>query len=314
MPQSAFALFNRFARITVGTVQITYTGQQTGLDVWFKAKRDLKSKKASTCDLKIWNLADATRQSIESYTNLGFQAGGGPVGSKTGGLLNTAIVPVKIEAGYLGNISTIFLGEMRTAQTVQDGTDLITELNTGDSDEARILARSSRGFPPGANAYVVAQAIIQDMNIGQGNIATVQSILMNSPLFIQGGIVKGNSMDALVDIATSCGLEVSIQGGVTQWLTAGCPLGGEAYSLSSDTGLVGSPTVDTKGLLHAETLLLPGLAPGQPIEVNAKFVQGWFRILSTECTGDTKGKDWGYSIEAGRMQLGPNTPWQGVPP
>jgi hypothetical protein len=332
-------LFNRFAQITIGAntgyqtgasqsvsqqggVQITYIGGMTGLDLWFQIKRSLKPKEPSTCDLKIWNLADSTRQAINAFTNTGFQAGGAPPGSKTGGL-STTIVPVKIVAGYVGNISTVFLGNMRSAQTVQDNTDLVTELNTGDSDESTILARSSRSFPPGANAYNVALSIIQnDMGCGIGNIASVQAILAASPLFKSGAIVKGNSMEHLSDIATACGLEVSVQGGATQWVTAGRPLGGQAYLLSSgdtatssvNTGLTGSPTVDTKGVLHAECLLLPGLAPGQPIQIDAKFVQGWFRILSLELKGDTKGTDWGFSIEAGRMQIGPNQPWLGVAP
>ena len=309
-------LFGRFARITVGQIQTTWSGATGGgLDLWFQAKRNLKPKEPNTCNLKLWNLAPASRQAIESYTSTSFQAGGAPPG------LGQNVVPVKIEAGYVGNFSTVFLGNMRSAHTVRDGTDLITELDTGDSDEAMLLARTSSAFGTGANAYTVAMSIIQnDMGIGVGNIATVQSILMASPMFKSGGIVKGRSMVHLSDIATSCGLEVSIQGGATQWLTAGRPLGGQAYNLASapqNTGLIGSPTVDTKGILHAESLLIPGLVPGNPIQINGEFVTGWFRVLSTEVVCETAGGPsgaWKIGIEAGRMQQGPNVAWQGIAP
>jgi hypothetical protein len=303
--------FNRAGQITIGTVTFPI-GTATGLDVWFQAKRNLKAKEPNTCDLKIWNLAASTRSTIEQYTASGVVAGGAPPGAKLGGLAGTStIIPVRIEAGYVGNVSTVFVGEMRTAQTVQDGTDYVTEIDTGDGDEAALLARSSASFGSGANAYVVATKLLLDMGCGVGNIATVASILRSAPLFAGGYILKGRSIAILDDLARSCGLEVTIQGGIAQWLSAGQPLGGSQFRLSSgyplvpggpvgtNTGLIGSPTKDTKGIVHAECLMLPGLAPGQPIMVQAEFIQGQYRILAMETTGDTHGADWSTKLELG---------------
>jgi len=105
--------------------------------------------------------------------------------------------------------------------------------------------------------------------------------------------------------------------GVAQWQKLGQPLGGEAYVLSTtglqtnliaaalgNTGVLGSPTIDTKGILSIETLMLPGLAPGQPIQVNAKYVSGLFRIISIETTGSTFDNDWKHSIQAKPYGLG----------
>lgn len=302
MTQSAipapFSLFLRSCVVTVGTIQVSNVGLQSGLDIWFKIKRTLKPGESSTCDLKLTNLADATRQTIESYTKASVPTGAPP------GATPTSIVPVTIAAGYVGNSSTIFAGQMRSAQTVQNDADFITELNTGDGDEAKLLARSTASFGTGANAYVVAVKLMNDMGCGFGNLASVASILRAAPLFSAGCVIKGNSNSILSDVATACGLEVSIQGGVAQWLTQGQPLGGQAYLLSSNTGMIGSPTVDTKGILHVETVLLPGLAPGQPIQVNAKFVQGLFRIRDIETTADTSTENWGHSLECARIGLG----------
>jgi hypothetical protein len=299
-----FKLFSRSCTITVGTVQIQNVGLTTGLDVWFKVKRTLQAKEPSTADLKIWNLSDATRAVIESYTQSGVASPAAAPGSKLGGL--QAIVPVKIEAGYVGNTSTLFLGEMRSAQTVADESDLVTELNTGDGDEAKLLARSSASFGAGANALIVAKKLLADMGCGVGNIATVSSILQAAPLFAGGYVLKGNCMSHLSDLALSCGLEVSIQGGVAQWTTLGQPLGGQAYNLNADTGLIGSPTVDTKGVLNATCQLLPGINPGDPIVLSAKYVKGTFRVTSIETTGGTwAGQPWEHSIEAKRVGLAP---------
>ena len=286
-----FTLENRSVTVTVGNVQVVNVGQQVGLDVWFQIKRDLKAKVPNTCDLRLYNLSQSTRQSIEQYTQVNAQGA------------NTKVVPVQIDAGYVGNVSTIFLGEMRSAQTVKDGDDFVTELTSGDGDQAIVLARSTKAFGSGCNALVVAKQLLSDMGVGLGNIATVSSVLQSSPLYNKGYVLKGNSMSHLTDLATSCGLECTIQGGVAQWTSLGQPLGGQAYSLSSSTGMLGSPTCDTKGVLSVETLLLPGITPGMPLVMNALFVQGAFRVTSVEITGSTFDTDFGCKIEAKKYGL-----------
>lgn len=297
MTQQAIQLLSRSCTVTVGTVQIKNIGQQQGLDVWFAVRRSLRAKEPNTCDLRLYNLSDASRKAIAASSSPSPSPASGPGAP-------SAVVPVKIEAGYVGGTSTIFLGEMRSAQTMTDGPNTVTEITTGDGDLAAILARSTASFGPGANAYVVAKRLLADMGLGSGNVESFAQVLRSSPLFNGGATLKGNSMARLIDLARSCALEVSLQNGVPQFVALGQPLGGQAYKLSSDSGLIGSPNVDTKGVLTCETLLLPGMNPGIPIEVDAKYVQGLYRVISVETTGDTSGNDWRHSIEARRYGTG----------
>jgi hypothetical protein len=292
-----FQLINRSCTITVGTTQIANIGQQIGIDVWFQVKKSLKGT-PNTADLRLYGLSEATRKGLEQSTQTSPSPASGPGASNT-------LVPVQIDAGYVGSTSTIFLGEMRSAQTSTDGPDTVTELTTGDGDQAAILARSTASFGAGANAYSVAQQLLRDMGCGAGNIATVAPILKASPLFQRGVVLKGSSLDHLLDLARSCALEVTVQGGVAQWCSLGQPLGGEAYSLSSSTGLIGSPSVDTKGTLSVEMLMAPGILPGKPIVMDALYVKGLFRICSAEWTGDTSGNDWKIALECKRYGLAP---------
>ena len=320
MPSAAVALENRSSTVTVGTVRIENIGQQIGLDVWFQVKRSLKPKEPNTCDLRLYNLSPAQRLAVQNSTTGSVAAittkGSAKKASATKASAS-ATVPVTIEAGYVGGTSVLFLGQMRSAQTVTDGPSTVTELTTGDGDEATLLARSTASFGAGATAYTVAQQILSDMGCGSGNIASVASILKGSAMFSSGVVLKGNSLEHLCDLAAGCGLEVSVQNGVAQWQKLGQPLGGEAYVLSTtglqtnliaaalgNTGVLGSPTIDTKGILSIETLMLPGLAPGQPIQVNAKYVSGLFRIISIETTGSTFDNDWKHSIQAKPYGLG----------
>lgn len=290
-------LYNRASRVTVGTVQVSNIGQQTGLDVWFQVRRSLKAKEPNTCDLKLWNLSDSSRKSIEQS--------GQPIPSIAAapGAPNK-VVPVKIEAGYVGNMATIFLGEMRSGQTVRDKEDLITEMQTGDGDEAIAISRVNQALGP-TSAYTVAQQLLAAMGVGQGNLPAFATNLRAATLYKLGVHLKGNPTTIMVDLCRSIGLEFSVQGGQAQFLSLGQPIDGSAYELSPDTGLIGEPSVDTKGVLSCMTLLLPGLRPGSSIYMNSAFVQGIYRISSMTITGDTAGNEWGIKIEAKRPGLAP---------
>jgi hypothetical protein len=300
-PSPSIQLFERSCTVTVGTTQIANVGQKTSLHVWFQVRRSLKPRDPNTCDLRIWNLSDTTRKAIEQAAQPLPPPGGSPPGAPL------KATPVRIDAGYVGNTSTIFLGELRSAQTVRDGpSDTVTELTTGDGDDAAILSRSSAALGAGTTAYLVAQQLLGDMGCGVGNIATVRSVLQASTAYPKGVALKGASFDLLCDLAASCGLEVTIQGGVAQWLSRGRPLGGQAYLLQTtpqNTGVIGEPTVDTKGVLSIQTLMLPGLAPGQPVSVSTAYISGLYRVVSFETTGDSAGDDWTHSLECKRYGL-----------
>ena len=288
---ASIQLFSRSSVITVGTIQVSNIGQSIGLDAWFQVRRSLKANEPNTCDLRLYNLAPSTLSALAAATQTVPSPANAPGSPLT-------VVPVKIVAGYEGGTSTIFLGEMRSAQTITDGADNVTELTTGDGDFATILARSVASFPPGTNAYTVAVKMLADMNLGQGNLSTVAPIMRASNLYSGGVVLKSSSWDHLRDLCASCGLEVSIQGGVAQFMPLGTPLIGQAYLLSSDTGLIGSPSVDTKNVLTCKTEMLPGIAPGVAIQLSSKYVKGTFRVTSVTTTGDTAGDDWCHEIEA----------------
>lgn len=296
MTQPGVQLLNRSATITVGTVEVSNVGQQIGLDIWAQVRRSLRPQEPNTADLRLYNLSDASRKAIEASSSPS------PGPAQPGG--TNTVVPVKIEAGYVGSTSTLFLGEMRSAQTMTDGPDTVTELTTGDGDQAAVLARLTQGFSKGSNPYIAAKALLAAMGLGSGNLQSVAAVLKASPLYQNGVVMKGNAMSLLRDLCRGVGLEVSVQGGVAQFLSLGQPLSGEAYLLSSDTGMIGTPSVDTRGVLTVATLLLPGLVPGSPVKVQGKYVQGLYRVVSIETTIDTAGNDWQHLLECRRYGTG----------
>lgn len=283
---TSFPLFLRAWKVTVGTLAL---GQ---VDVEFNVKRTLKPE-PNQCSLKIFNLTAAHRQQIQQNS-----------------AVNSATkVPVKIEAGYYtdatktsANLTQIYLGELRAGWTEYNGPDVVTELSSGDAEKAFCTARMNVAFGPGATNDVVMKQILKSLGIGQGNIQKAISQMaaqgVNMVFNTRGNVMKGNAAVHLTNICNSVGLEWSVQNGAAQFLPVGQPLQGQVFQLDSQHGLIGSPSVDTKGTLEFQTFIVPGLAPGVVVKMNSLGVQGGFRIVNMDISGDTLGNDWYMKCQA----------------
>ena len=90
-----------------------------------------------------------------------------------------------------------------------------------------------------------------------------------------------------------------MQDGALQVLVSGQALERTAVLLSSETGLIGSPEVSSKGILRARSLLNPEIFPGRKIKVETKEIkEPQFRIARVIFSGETFGQDWYVDIEA----------------
>jgi hypothetical protein len=146
----------------------------------------------------------------------------------------------------------------------------------------------------------VLRDVAKACGVSPGNLesAITNAKLKGSGSVFKGGTaVSGNAWITLQRLAASAGLEVSIQRGKLQFLEAGKGLFGQAYELSASTGLLGSPSVDQKGKLKCQTLMLQDLFPGRKVVIAAESVSGSFRVTRARYVGDTSGTDWQIDIE-----------------
>jgi hypothetical protein len=304
---STNALYQRAATIVVGMggdQALTFQcGKGTGLDVEFTIKRGLHiSKKSSkpipnTCDLKIWGLTRDHAHKLQAATTPST-----PTSATAGS--STKTVPCVVSAGYVGRQSVIFSGEMRSCHCVRNGCDLVAELSTGDGVKAITQTRLSVAIPKGSSAANALRTIISALGVGQGNLAKALDLLGKNPmaatLYSTGCVFKGSAAEIMTDFCRTCDLEWSVQNGQIQFLDLGHPLTTQAVQIDPKHGLVGSPSVDSDGLLSFTALMIPDLKPGALVNVDSEFVQGGFRVQSIEWTGGTKGDTWYCQCEASR--------------
>lgn len=263
-------LFQRSFRLTLGTHDVT------GMHIRFKVEKSLKQE-PNTASIEIWNLARETRESFEKA--------------------NT--IPIRLEVGYGSELDMIYLGEVRTATSVTTGPEIMSKFEAGDGEKKLGKARISIPLGPKTPADVALRAIAKTLGVGLGNMEGYAKKLASTglALFPAGRVITGSSVQAMNDFCASAGLAWSVQDGNIQVIDKSRPLDGLAFSLTSNSGLIGSPSVDSKGVVNAQTLFIPGLRPGALLKIESNSVNGGYRAEKCTYSGDFAGQDWYITLE-----------------
>jgi len=307
--QGSAALVQRACSVTVGIPGspdsiLIECGNGTGLDVSFHITRGVHatagsiSPQPNTCDLRIWGLTRNHRNALAKST------AGNTVSPGT----LAKVIPAIITAGYAGNRTTLFSGELRAANFVTDGADkYVAEMTTGDGDQALLQARLNFHVTPGSAMQQVLQNIVGQMGVQPGNLQAALAQIAASPvaaqIFAKGATLKGSASEILADLCRSTGFSFSVQNGSLSFTPLNQPIPGTAILIDEQHGLIGNATVDTKGIMNCKTLMIPGVVPGAQLVVNAINVTGTYSVLGVETTGNTSegSSDWGHSIDAQRL-------------
>ena len=284
------ALFARSAKLTLGvannpalssTVAFNDVNAHgldvTGLDFEFQVEKT-NAAKPNSLDLRIYNLAPATRQQIEG-------------GQK---------VTVQLEVGYEGATTLLWFGEARAGWSFRDGPDVITVIEAGDGENAFRTGRIVASLGARVSVAQALSACVGALggSITQGNLQQASAILSSRGVVtLNGSALQGSAARRLTDLCRSAGLEWSIQNGAVQILKANTPANPQAVRIAADSGMIGSPTVDSKGIVSVECLMQPGIYPGSVFVLDGEFLKGNYRALRCQYRGQTFGNDWNVAFQ-----------------
>lgn len=275
-------LFGRSALVVLDTIKLA------GHKVTFRVSKSLK-KEPNTCEINVWNLNEDQRSQLEQLA---------PKGKKA-----TSGVPCRLDVGYGTELSQIWLGDLRTVDSRNEGPNWITRVASGDGEKAWQNAQLHVAYGPKTPVETVLRALVRALGVGEGNVARVASNLRLKgvgSVLTHGTQVSGRVARELDAWARSADLEWSIQDGSIQFLERGKALSEKAIRLSPATGLIGSPTVDQEGTLSCRMLIQPDVRPGTLLVLDARRVKGNYKITKANWTGDTTGDDWTIDVEATR--------------
>jgi hypothetical protein len=282
MAEKPAYLFDRRVVVAVAfplaTDYVSVSGQVvevTDLRVQFKIKKTLV-KDPNSAEITIYNLAETTRSRLQNQS-----------------------AKVMVRAGYLNNISQIFIGDARSIEHIREGADWVTKIHAGDGERGLNSARVSQSFGAGT---AVTDAI---STIGKVAGFDISGLVGGKKLkglegrqFAHGYVAHGPVGKELDKILRGAGFEWSVQDGKIQVLKQGEANTERVVELSSDSGLVGSPEYatsekkDKPAVLKFKALLTPDIRPGRRISFASVRHTGLHRVLKADYTGDTDGNDW----------------------
>lgn len=296
--------FQRAYRLVIGTVGIDATAGVglNSLRIAFSVQRDVK-RTPNNCEVRVYNLTRDHRAALAKLPS----------------------VRIRLEAGYVGDLGTIFDGDLRSARTRREGPDLATCASGGDGETQCRTAHIGKTFAAGTPVGTVLQELGKAMGVGPGNLRDFQgaqlangSKRLTRPLTLHGPVY-----DELEFFTRSCGLRWSIQDSALQIRDAGLPVGDrEGPLLRKDTGLIGEVQIETvvagaekvKGLVKSNKtlqgegftagttkvtgvcLLRPDLIPGVPLRVESEAFTGNLVCVATTHVGDSHSTDQ-WSVE-----------------
>lgn len=277
-------LYNRNVAVTIARPQSYWIQAPNGiivrdLRVTFKIELTLEDN-PNTCDVAIYNLADATRK-----------------------LLREKPIHVRLDAGYDGNLERLFTGDVRWGQSKHlDGVTWESKLQLGDGARAMKHARISRSYKAGANP----KTLIQDAAAAMG-LKVPTSVAAAKEMYEQfatGVTLEGPANGELTRLLKPKGFSHSVQNGELQILRGGEARETEALVISQSSGLIGVPEFGVpaeKGespILSFRCLLKPELSPGRAISLVSRNIKGLFRCERVVHSGDTHGDEWFTDVEA----------------
>lgn len=297
------SLFNRTASLTIGTEKKAI--EITGLRFTFSIEKGA-TESPNKCTCNIYNLKPESRALVENVNNV-----------------------LILKAGYVDDagLVTIFTGTVSRALTKREGADWVTELEMMDSGLEYRDTKASLSFAPGVKARQVLNSIAASFNLPIKPLPT--EIAEKS--YPDGFAFVGRSRDAMNKACQFLGLEWSLQNREVQILLKGKPLSQQAFLLSPDTGLIGSPESESKTLTEkaagkkgitekqkgvkvtygedtpggtktrklevqgykVTSLLQPTINPGTYVKIESKSIKGeFFRVENVVHEGDTHGQPW----------------------
>lgn len=254
------------------------------LRVQFKVKKTSK-KEPNSCDLTIYNLSADSRGKISRDVKL------------------------TVEAGYVGTLAQIFSGDALTVDHVHDGPNWITRIQCNDGERAYRFSTVSESFKAGTGFGDVFEKVASKTGLDVADaVKFIRGEIKDQ--FTRGFVAHGFAFSELDRLLKDRGLDYSIQDGRLQILKAGTASKDSAITLSSSTGLIGSPAHGTgdattskaraekASILKVKSLLQPGIKPGRKLKVESVDISGSFVARDVLHSGDTAGGDWYSDVEA----------------
>ena len=202
-----------------------------------------------------------------------------------------------LKAGYGNTLPVILSGTVSHTSTRKDGSDMLTEIEVVDG-----LMEVRDTWVSMSYAGLVNTKKILDDTATQMGLTVTYSYNAAFADIPNGFSFVGQAKNALSKACAVSGLEWSIQNGVLQIKKPGDVMNREVYVIGPDTGLIEIPErvqisssddAGTPQMGYDLVYLLNGaIGVGDYVQVQSKYLTGFFRVYSLEIDGDNLSGSW----------------------
>ena len=295
------AQFNRIYKLLVGVegkdgIIIEKKANEEALNIAFNIDKDLTNE-TNKCSIQLYNISDETEKKIERDDSV-----------------------CTLSVGYAEDIGIrrIFVGEVTSAWSHQDGPDYVIELELGDGQVAIRDTTVNLGYEKGVSLKKVVDDIAAEMGLA---LFVAENVKFST--YSEGFSFSGFGKDCLDKVCKKDKLNWSIQNNQLQIINDGGTTKMQAVVLSPTTGLIGSPekviearkkvkkkNADKSKVAENDTssnaakikyrlhcLINPTLNPGDLVKVESKVFTGFLKIGKLNHHGELDSTDWYTEIE-----------------
>jgi hypothetical protein len=250
---------------------------------------------ANTAEFSLYGLSDSSRQDI--YYDTYFKKTLVPIkffaGYESGP--GTDIFPNNFVESVDGSLPLIFNGNVISAYTVREGSELVTHISALDGGfgiDAGEIPSPLNSFPPGWNFSSTMKTLMGYLpGVIPGQILVVPEPAPGSRALM----LTGKPWDILQQY-TPPDTNLFIDNGVANMIGQNFTLPAKGITeISADTGLLNIP-IRNGYLVTVQSLFEPNFVIGQPLTLNSKlspWVNGLYKIVGLHHNGTISGVESG---------------------
>lgn len=264
--------------------------QIEGLRITFEVVKDLRGY-PNLARIDIYNLSKESRAKIQ-----------------------TEFDEIIFNAGYKGNVKTLFVGKIKNVTHLRQGADTITTVYAGDGQRDFEQSFSSFTLAEGATLGDIINTAVADFK--ESALGLVQGIDLSQDK-LQGYSASKPTKKILDELATEYNFDWVIEQGAVKLISKDA-IEDVEFEISAATGMINSPAITEIGA-DVTFLLNPEVLPGRVIKIvsaganvglsNLQFrardtvrteATGRYKVVKVTYTGDTHTDDW-FSAVVGEL-------------
>lgn len=168
---------------------------------------------------------------------------------------------IQLQAGYGDALSVVFNGDIQEAWSVREDVNFITQAQCFGNGFAYANAQSNQTIVEGTPNESVLKSLIADLpGVKLGKIGSYPGTLSSDRAF------SGSTVKLLRDLT---GWGFFIDNGIAHCLNINETLVGSIDTISSDSGLLGTPTIEGGVYLVVNILFEPQVVMGQSVKLDS---------------------------------------------